>query len=82
MAQSKRNTRITLHKHMQECRKTYKNSSTGLTLNVQIIILITLIGIMTGYIPGISLFDLEHIRGCCINLVLYKCFYSNSIKKI
>ena len=26
--------------------------------------------------PGLSLFDLEHIRGCCVNFVLYKCFYS------
>ena len=26
--------------------------------------------------PGLSLFDLKHIRGCCINFPLYKCFYS------
>ena len=35
-----------------------------------------LIWISTGHIPGLSLFDLKCIRGCCIIFALYKCFYS------
>ena len=37
-----------------------------------------LIWISTSYIPGLSLFDLERIRRCCISFALYKCFYSIS----
>ena len=34
-----------------------------------------LIWISTRYVPGLYLFDLERIRGCCINFSPYKCFY-------
>ena len=30
----------------------------------------------SGHLGVLSLFDLKHIRGWCINFAVYKCFYS------
>ena len=41
-----------------------------------------LIWISTVYVPGLSPFDLEHIRGCGINFALYKGFYSTLLSTL
>ena len=33
-------------------------------------------------VPAISIFDLGHIRGCCISFEIHKCFYSILISNI